>query len=260
MPPFRLAAAVRVASFALVALVLAASFAGCAENGKTTTPTATGTPTPSPVATPPAPTATSSVEVERSCTSRLDANKTATEPTLVFETSKGTIRITLFCDKAPITAQNIVDLAEARYYDGTRFHRVIKDFMDQGGDPLTRDVTQSSRWGTGGPGYTIVDEFYCADGTISNTHPASCASGLGLKHDKPGVMSMANTGRPMTGGSQFFLTAVPTPHLDGLHAIFGEVADAESLEVALAINRAPTSAGDRPNPEIVLQRASIDWG
>ncbi len=194
----------------------------------------------------------------KTCYSTILPSTTAAEPTWVLNTSMGMIRITLFCDKTPITAQNFVNLTEKEHFDGTKFHRVIKDFMDQGGDPLTKDDSQAAAWGTGGPGYTIVDEFYCADGTVSYTHPSSCAE-LGLVHDTPGTLSMANTGRAHTGGSQFFLTAVPTAWLDGKHAVFGHTADQASLDVALAINRAPTAAGDRPNPPIVIHKATIEW-
>lgn len=229
----------------LMLLVLSVGLAGCAESGTNDPPGGTTTTTTMPPA------------------STGDGNRCAdatTNPAWVLETSKGVIRMTLFCDKTPYTASHFINLTEAGYFDGTKFHRVIRDFMDQGGDPLTKDDSKASSWGTGGPGYTIKDEFYCADGTVSYTHPATCAKGLGLKHDQPGILSMANTGRPATGGSQFFLTAVPTPWLDGKHAIFGEAADQASLDVILAINKSPTATGDRPNPPILLTKATIDWG
>lgn len=234
-------------------LVLGVALAGCAtntDNGGTTTTTTTTTPT----------TGTGgNASGGTGCTSA-DGAHTAANPVWKLETSKGVVRIKLYCDKTPITAGNIVNLTEKGYFDGTKFHRVIKDFMDQGGDPLTKDDSQQARWGTGGPGYTIKDEFYCADGTVSYTLPAQCPGGqLGLKHDRAGVVSMANTGRPQTGGSQFFLTAVPTPWLDGKHAIFGEAADQESVNVILAINKSPTTTGDRPDPAIVLTKATIEW-
>ncbi len=114
-------------------------------------------------------------------------------------TEKGTVRIKLFAEEAPETVNNFVFLARDGYFDGTTFHRVIDGFMAQGGDPAGT--------GAGGPGYTIKDEF----------HPE-------LRHDKPGVLSMANRG-PDTGGSQFFITHVPTPWLDDKHAVFGEVVE-----------------------------------
>ncbi|HUR68962.1 MAG TPA: peptidylprolyl isomerase [Candidatus Thermoplasmatota archaeon] len=226
----------------LVALLLLSAplLAGCAENPTTPPTAATGTP----------PNA-------KECTS---GSNHAAQPTWVLKTTKGTIRITLFCDKAPITTQNIVTLTQSKYFDGSKFHRVIKDFMDQGGDPLTKDDSKQGQWGTGGPGYTIKDEFYCADGSVSNTLPASCPTGLGLKHEGAGVLSMANTGRPETGGSQFFMTAVSTPWLDGKHPIFGHTADDASTQVVLDINHSPTASGDRPNPPIALESATIEWG
>lgn len=248
-------------SLLLTLLLVAIAFAGCAEQGAepntdpntTTTPAAT-TPAGTPATTP------ATGDASHECVSQEDASKRATNPTWVLETSAGTMRMTLFCDKAPETTMNIVKLTEQGYFDGTKFHRVIEGFMNQGGDPLTKDDAQASRWGTGGPGYTIVDEFYCADGSISTTHPATCPTGLGLKHETAGTLSMANTGRAHTGGSQFFITADATPWLDGKHAIFGHTADEDSLAVALAINRAPTASGDRPDPPIVLARATIEWG
>jgi cyclophilin family peptidyl-prolyl cis-trans isomerase len=117
--------------------------------------------------------------------------------TATLSTDKGNIVVELYADKAPLTVNNFVFLASAGYYDGTIFHRVITDFMAQGGDPTGT--------GTGGPGYRFKDEF----------HPS-------LKHNRPGIFSMANAG-PGTNGSQFFITHVPTPWLDGKHTIFGQV-------------------------------------
>jgi peptidyl-prolyl cis-trans isomerase B (cyclophilin B) len=114
-----------------------------------------------------------------------------------FTTNKGEIRIQLHDDKTPKTVANFEKLAKQGFYDGLKFHRVIEDFMVQGGCP--------EGTGTGGPGYTFEDEF----------HPD-------LKHDAPGVLSMANAG-PNTNGSQFFITHVPTPWLDGKHSVFGKV-------------------------------------
>jgi cyclophilin family peptidyl-prolyl cis-trans isomerase len=124
-----------------------------------------------------------------------------------FKTDKGDIKIALFASKVPSTVNNFVFLAREGYYDDTIFHRVIPDFMAQGGDPTAT--------GRGGPGYSFRDEF----------DPS-------LKHNKPGILSMANAG-PNTNGSQFFLTHVPTPWLDNKHAVFGEVV--EGLDVLLSI-------------------------
>jgi peptidyl-prolyl cis-trans isomerase B (cyclophilin B) len=122
-----------------------------------------------------------------------------------ISTAKGDIRLTLFPDKAPLTVLNFVNLSKRRYYNGLNFHRVIPDFMIQGGCP--------SGTGTGGPGYKFKDEF-SAD----------------LKHSRPGMLSMANSG-PGTNGSQFFITHVPTPWLDSKHSIFGEVVDTKDQQV-----------------------------
>jgi cyclophilin family peptidyl-prolyl cis-trans isomerase len=143
-------------------------------------------------------------------------------------TEKGTIRIRLFAREAPETVNNFVFLAREGYFDGTTFHRVIKSFMAQGGDPTGT--------GTGGPGYRIRDEF----------HPD-------LRHDRPGILSMANRG-PNTGGSQFFITHVATPWLDERHAVFGEVV--EGMEVVNALReRDPQS--DR-EPGDAIERVEIE--
>ncbi len=124
-----------------------------------------------------------------------------------FETDKGTIRIELFGDKTPKTVANFEKLASQKFYDGLVFHRVIPDFMIQGGCPEGR--------GTGGPGYKFEDEF----------HPE-------LKHDSPGILSMANAG-PNTNGSQFFITHVATPWLDGKHSVFGKVIEGQDVVDAI---------------------------
>jgi peptidyl-prolyl cis-trans isomerase B (cyclophilin B) len=126
----------------------------------------------------------------------------------IFETNKGTIRIELFDDKTPKTIDNFEQLCGKKYYDGLSFHRVIADFMVQGGCPDGN--------GTGGPGYQFEDEFH-AD----------------LKHDGPGVLSMANSG-PNTNGSQFFITHVATPHLNGKHTVFGKVIEGQDVVDSIA--------------------------
>lgn len=127
--------------------------------------------------------------------------------TAALHTEKGDIVLELFADKAPRTVNNFVFLAREGFYDGVIFHRVIADFMAQSGDPTGR--------GSGGPGYRFEDEF----------HPS-------LRHDKPGILSMANAG-PNTNGSQFFITHVPTPWLDGKHSVFGQVIG--GMDVLLSI-------------------------
>jgi len=133
---------------------------------------------------------------------------------VTFETNRGPIHLRLHEDKAPVTVASFVNLARRGYYDGLSFHRVINDFMIQGGCPLGT--------GTGGPGYKFEDEF----------HPS-------LRHDKPGVLSMANAG-PRTNGSQFFITHGPTPWLDGKHSVFGEVIGGDDQKVVNAIRQGDT--------------------
>ena len=126
---------------------------------------------------------------------------------ITIQTDVGAIEATMFADKAPMTCANFLNLAKRGYYDGVVFHRVIEDFMVQGGDPTAS--------GRGGPGYQFEDEI----------HPD-------LRHDKPGMFSMANAG-PGTNGSQFFITLVPTPFLDGRHAVFGEVTGGHDAVAAI---------------------------
>ena len=151
------------------------------------------------------------------------------QTTIIMHTNLGDMKIRLYDDKAPITTGNFKKLTEKGFYDGLIFHRVIKGFMIQGGDPEGR--------GTGGPGYKIKDEF----------SPS-------LKHNKKGILSMANAG-PNTGGSQFFITLAPTPHLDGKHAVFGEVI--EGLDVLEKIGNIKTDMRDKPKDDIVMEKVEI---
>ncbi len=128
-----------------------------------------------------------------------------------IKTNKGDICLKLFADLTPITVANFVNLAQRGFYNGLKFHRVINDFMIQGGCPRGT--------GTGGPGYKFQDEFAPE-----------------LKHDKPGILSMANSG-PNTNGSQFFITHLPTPWLDGKHSVFGQVIDPKDQEVVNSIQQ-----------------------
>lgn len=146
-----------------------------------------------------------------------------------FTTNKGVFVAEMFEDKAPKTTKNFIDLTEKGYYDGIIFHRVIDGFMIQGGDPTGT--------GMGGPGYKIDDEF-----------------GEGLKHDDEGIFSMANAG-PNTGGSQFFITLAPTPHLNGKHAIFGCVV--EGMDVVRLIGTTDTDFRDRPKEAVVMEKVEV---
>ena len=149
--------------------------------------------------------------------------------TAVMETSMGTMEIELYTDKAPITTKNFIDLANKGFYDGLVFHRVISNFMIQGGDPRGD--------GTGGPGYKIKDEFH-AD----------------LKHNSAGILSMANSG-PNTGGSQFFITLTATSWLDGKHAVFGKVV--KGTDFLDKIGKVKTDARDKPAVPVKITKVTI---
>jgi len=163
----------------------------------------------------------------------------------LFDTTEGAFTVQLFHEQAPKTVENFTGLAEGTkewtdprtnqkvktpYYNGIVFHRVIEGFMIQGGDPLGQ--------GIGGPGYNFADEF----------HPA-------LRHNKAGMLSMANRG-PNTNGGQFFITLGPTPHLDDRHSIFGEVVD--GLDVVRRIGATRTDARDRPLKDVVITTVTIE--
>jgi len=158
-----------------------------------------------------------------------------------FETSHGNFTVELFTKEAPISAENFQKYVDDQFFDGTIFHRIIPNFMIQGGDPLGQ--------GVGGPGYNFDDEINAE-----------------LDFNKPYILAMANAGlrrNAITGkaegtnGSQFFITTDPTPWLQGKHTIFGEVADDASRAVVDALGAVPTAAGDRPIEPVVLQSIDI---
>ena len=157
--------------------------------------------------------------------------------TAVFETNMGTFEAELYAKECPETVWNFVNLAEGRqdtqrggnYYDGLSFHRIIKDFVIQGGCPFGM--------GSGGPGYQFKDEF----------HPD-------LKHESEGILSMANAG-PGTNGSQFFVTLAPTPHLDNRHTVFGKVV--KGLEVVMEIGKVKTGLMDKPKQPVIMKKVTI---
>lgn len=157
--------------------------------------------------------------------------------TAVFQTNMGTFEAELYAKECPETVWNFINLAEGRqktprggnYYDGLGFHRVIKDFVIQGGCPFGN--------GSGGPGYQFKDEF----------NPA-------LRHDSAGVLSMANAG-PGTNGSQFFVTLAATPHLDNRHSVFGKVT--QGLDVVMKIGAVPTGPMDKPKAPVIMEKVTI---
>ncbi len=163
----------------------------------------------------------------------IEASQT-NELTAVITTTKGDIHVTLFPAEAPMTVANFVNLAQRGYYDGLKFHRVIANFMIQGGDPTGT--------GSGGPGYRFADEF----------HPSR-------RHNSAGTMSMANSG-PGTNGSQFFITHGPTTHLDDKHTIFGKVSSGQDVVDAIAQDDVMTTLvieGD-PSSLLAAQKEQLD--
>lgn len=174
----------------------------------------------------------------RSTTPMNTDSLTSTGPVVRLTTSKGDIRIALDAKDTPATAENFKKLIEKGFYDGTKFHRVINNFMIQGGDPLTKDDTQMSRWGTGGPGYVFADEI----------QPAT-------NHNVRGTIAMANSG-PNTNGSQFFINVVDNTFLDGKHTVFGRVI--EGMDVVDTIVATPTGTNDRPLTPVVVTSGTIE--
>jgi len=157
--------------------------------------------------------------------------------TAVIRTSVGTITVELFGGKAPQTVKNFTTLTGQGFYNGTKFHRIIKDFMIQGGDPLSKDDAMQARWGTGGPGYAFADE-------------------INSEKLVRGTIAMANAG-PNTNGSQFFIvTAEATPWLDGHHTVFGKVVS--GMDVVAAIEAVATDASDKPLQHIVVESITLE--
>ncbi len=156
--------------------------------------------------------------------------------TALIQTNKGDIKIELFSQDAPNTVDNFVNLARQGFYNATKFHRVIKGFMIQGGDPLSRDDSKKDLWGTGGPDYVFADEIY-----KNNKNNA-------------GTIAMANRGSD-TNGSQFFINTVDNNYLDAKHTVFGRVI--EGMNVVMAIENTPTDQADRPIEDIVVQTITI---
>jgi cyclophilin family peptidyl-prolyl cis-trans isomerase len=150
---------------------------------------------------------------------------------ITLHTSKGDVTIEMMEKEAPNTVANFVKLAKDGFYDGTKFHRVIKGFMIQGGDPQTKDDALMSRWGTGGPGYKFADEIHADN------------------HNNVGTIAMANAG-PNTNGSQFFINVHDNNFLDTKHTVFGKVT--EGMDVVEAIENVDTNETDRPLEAVTI--------
>ncbi|MBN2801886.1 MAG: peptidylprolyl isomerase [Deltaproteobacteria bacterium] len=167
-------------------------------------------------------------------------------PTATCETSLGTFTVELFTDKMPVTAGNFIKLAKDGFYDGLHFHRVIDNFMCQFGCPHSKDP-MSPMAGTGGPPHGTIEDEHPEDAKFSN---------------EPGTLSMANTGRPNSGGSQFFINTVHNHYLDWFspgpskHPVFGKITD--GMDVITSIEKCPKGAGDRPNPPVQMIKVTIN--
>lgn len=156
--------------------------------------------------------------------------------TAVLKTSMGDITITLDNENTPKTVENFTKLAQSGFYNGTKFHRIIADFMIQGGDPLTKDDSMMDRWGTGGPGYQFADEIKSTNKNLK------------------GTISMANAG-PNTNGSQFFINVVDNPHLDRGHTVFGKVT--AGYDVAEKLSTVATLPNGRPLEAVVITSVEL---
>lgn len=161
--------------------------------------------------------------------------------TATLHTNKGNIEIEFFDKQVPNTVANFTKLAKEGFYNGTKFHRVIKGFMIQGGDPLTKDDSKVNLWGTGGPGYKFADEL---GGDNKNNR------------NDVGTISMANSG-PNTNGSQFFINTAPNNFLDPKHVVFGKVISGMDVVTAIENTKTTGSPYDRPLSPMVIESISV---
>ena len=187
-------------------------------------------------AAPPAPAPAAAVEETKNLNDNQNVNNMKEVTKATLHTSKGDIVIE-FAAGTPNTVANFIKLASAGFYDGTKFHRVIKGFMIQGGDPLSKDDTKQAQWGTGGPGYQFADEI-----------------GPG-NNDVTGTIAMANAG-PDTNGSQFFINTADNTFLNTKHTVFGTVT--VGMDVVKAIESTPTGQNDRPVEPMVITSITLE--
>ena len=159
-----------------------------------------------------------------------------TSMVVILQTNLGEITIELFSEDAPQTVENFVQLARTGFYNNTKFHRVIKGFMIQGGDPLSKDNALKDQWGTGGPGYTFADEIHANN------------------RNNTGTVSMANAG-PNTNGSQFFINTADNNGLDTKHTVFGRVT--AGMDVVLEIENTATEGSNRPVEDVIIEAVTI---
>lgn len=168
---------------------------------------------------------------------KTDSMETQQFTKAIMETSAGTITLELFADKAPKTVANFGKLASEGFYDGTRFHRVIENFMIQSGDPQSKDESLADMWGTGGPGYTFEDEIHDENKNVV------------------GTIAMANAG-PNTNGSQYFINVADNNFLDTKHTVFGRVT--EGMDIVEAISQVATDGRDRPAEDVIVTSITVE--
>lgn len=176
------------------------------------------------------------LETEQKATTTITNEQPKKNMIAIFKTSEGEFSLELANEKAPKTVENFTKLAQAGFYDGQRFHRIIEGFMIQGGDPFSKDLTKKAFWGTGDPGYKFADEF-----------------GVGLSN-VTGTISMANSG-PNTNGSQFFINVNDNIFLDGKHAVFGKVVS--GMDVVMRLSKVDTDPSDKPLVDVVIEKVEI---
>lgn len=180
----------------------------------------------------------STIELSSKSNDMVGSGKTEDETIrVVMKTNHGDIRIELFAHDAPNTVKNFVELTKIGFYNGTKFHRVIKGFMIQGGDPLTKDDALKTRWGTGGPGYSFDDEIYAGN------------------KNSAGTIAMANAG-PNTNGSQFFINVVDNDYLNTKHTVFGKVV--AGMDVVREIENVATEDAARPLEAVVIETVTLE--
>ena len=190
--------------------------------------------------TPPKPINTTMTQPDKTETTQTKTETTSTTNLVTLHSSMGNMTVKLYASEAPKAVENFLKLSKSGFYDGVKFHRVIKGFMIQSGDPLSKDDTMVAKWGTGGPGYQFADEINKSNAIYQK----------GYKH---GVLAMANSG-PNTNGSQFFIMAADYP-LPPLYVIFGEVTS--GIDVVDAIDAVPTDRNDRPLTPVVVTKAEV---
>lgn len=202
-----------------------------------------------PIASAPVSTSTVETNIEKKIDVKSETNTIKKMTTVTMTTNQGAITFELFGDLKPKTVENFTKLAKEGFYNGTRFHRVIKGFMIQGGDPLSKDVANQPRWGTGGPGYQFEDEIRTTISDPVLRHIVAIDN-----YNVIGTIAMANSG-PNTNGSQFFINTANNNFLDTKHTVFGKVI--AGIDVVSAIENNKTGQNDRPVEDMIILKIEV---